>query len=189
MSIANFIPGQPVLSWILAIICGMLVLYFIRPSAHQLLDNLTTLIVQNFRLLSRSLGVSAKNMSQRNKEVLLEHGKQQAERELERQFIRLGSLVEKDLARYPTVQRNIEQNISAMEEKLSQTSEVPAPLPEWTEAVESITKLKDTTKNDAVVGKLLQAIYEAFHTQQNEVMSTYKTVSYTHLTLPTTPYV
>lgn len=174
MSIANFIPGQPVLSWILAIICGMLVLYFIRPSAHQLLDNLTTLIVQNFRLLSRSLGVSAKNMSQRNKEVLLEHGKQQAERELERQFIRLGSLVEKDLARYPTVQRNIEQNISAMEEKLSQTSEVPAPLPEWTEAVESITKLKDTTKNDAVVGKLLQAIYEAFHTQQNEVMSTYK---------------
>ncbi len=174
MSIANFIPGQPILSWILAIICGMLILYFIRPSVHQLLDNLTTLIVQNLRLLSRSLSVSAKHMSERNKEVLLEHGKQQAERELERQFIRLGKLVEKDLSRYPTVQRDIEQNISAMEDKLTQTAVVPAPLPEWTEAVESISKLKDTTKNDAVVGKLLQAIYEAFHTQQKEVMDTYK---------------
>lgn len=174
MSIANFIPGQPILSWILAIVSGMLILYFIRPSAHQLLDNLTTLLVQNLRLLSRSLKLSAKHMSLRNTEVLLEHGKQQAERELERQFIRLGSLVEKDLARYPTVQRNIEQNISLMEDKLSQTSNVPAPLPEWTEAVESISKLKDSTKNDAVVGKLLQAIYEAFHTQQKEVMDTYK---------------
>jgi hypothetical protein len=174
MSIANFIPGQPILSWILAIIGGMLILYFIRPSAHQLLDNLTSLLVQMLRLLSRSLVISAKNMSVRNKEVLLEHGKQQAERELERQFIRLGSLVEKDLARYPTVQRNIEQNIASMEDKLSQTSEVPAPLPEWTEAVESIAKLKNTTKNDAVVGKLLQAIYDAFHTQQKEVTDTYK---------------
>ena len=111
MSIANFIPGQPVLSWILAILCGMLILYFIRLSVHQLLDNLTALIVQNVRLFSRSLGTSAKHMSVRNKEVLLEHGKQQAERELERQFIRLGRLVENDLARYPTVQRYIEQNI------------------------------------------------------------------------------
>ena len=174
MSIANFIPGQPILSWILAIISGMLILYFIRPSAHQLLDTLATLLVQNLRLLSRSLKISAKHMAERNTEVLLEHGKQQAERELERQFIRLGSLVEKDLARYPTVQRTIEQNIAVMEEKLTETASVPAPLPEWTEAVESISKLKDSTKNDAVVGKLLQAIYEAFHTQQSEVMSTYK---------------
>jgi hypothetical protein len=174
MSIANFIPGQPILSWILAVIGGMLILYFIRPSAHQLLDNLTSLLVQILRLLSRSLVLSAKNMSVRNKEVLLEQGKQQAERELERQFIRLGSLVEKDLARYPMVQRNIEQNIASMEDKLSQTSNVSAPLPEWTEAVESIAKLKDTTKNDAVVGKLLQAIYEAFHSQQKEVTNTYK---------------
>lgn len=174
MTIAHLIPGQPVLSWILAIISTMLVLYFIRPSAHQLLDNLTQLIVQNLRLLSRSFLAAAKNMSVRNKEVLLEHGKQQAERELERQFIRLGNLVEKDLSRYPTVQRNIEQNIASMEDKLTETSVVPAPLPEWTEAVESISKLKDSTKNDAVVGKLLQAIYEAFHKQQSEVMNTYK---------------
>lgn len=174
MSVANFIPGQPVLSWILVIVGAMLVLYFIRPSAHQLLDHLTQLIVQNFRMLGRALLNTSRHMSARNREVLLEHGKQQAERELERQFIRLGKLVEKDLARYPTVQRNIEQNISQMEDKLSQTSEVPVPLPEWTEAVESISKLKDTTKNDAVVGKLLQAIYEAFHKQQNEVMVTYR---------------
>ena len=174
MSVSNFIPGQPVLSWILVILGAMLVLYFIRGSAHHLLDQLSQLIIQNLKLLSRALLNASRHMSARNREVLLEHGKQQAERELERQFIRLGRLVEKDLGRYPTVQRNIEQNISQMEDKLTQTSEVPAPLPEWTEAVESISKLKDTTKNDAVVGKLLQAIYEAFHKQQNEVMVTYR---------------
>jgi len=174
MTVANFIPGQPVLSWILVILAATLTLYFIRSSAHQLLNHLTLLIVQNLKLLSRAIKHTGEALSKRNREVLLEHGRQQAERELERQFIRLGNLVEKDLARYPTVQRNIEQNISQMEDKLGKTSEVPAPLPEWTEAVESITKLKDSTKNDAVVGKLLQAIYEAFNKQQQEVMSTYR---------------
>ncbi len=174
MFISNLIPGEPVLSWLLVIIAANLILYFIRQSAHELLDNLTQMIIQNLKLLSHALVKTAKHMNRRNREVLLEHGKQQAERELERQFIRLGNLVEKDLARYPTIQRNIEQNISHMEDKLSQTSEVPAPLPEWTEAVESITRLKDTTKNDAVVGKLLQAIYEAFHKQQGEVLGTYR---------------
>lgn len=174
MTVANFIPGQPVLSWILVILAATLTLYFIRSSAHQLLNHLTLLIVQNLKLLSRAIKHTGEALSKRNREVLLEHGRQQAERELERQFIRLGNLVEKDLARYPTVQRNIEQNISQMEDKLGKTSEVPAPLPEWTEAVESITKLKDSTKNDAVVGKLLQAIYEAFNKQQQEVMATYR---------------
>ncbi|MGK0445411.1 MAG: hypothetical protein ACJA1U_002355 [Bermanella sp.] len=174
MFVSNLIPGEPVLSWLLVIIAANLILYFIRHSAHQLLDSLTLLVVQNLKMLSHALVKTARQMSKRNREVLLEHGKQQAERELERQFIRLGNLVEKDLARYPTIQRNIEQNISHMEDKLSQTSEVPAPLPEWTEAVESITRLKDTTKNDAVVGKLLQAIYEAFHKQQGEVLGTYR---------------
>jgi len=174
MFISNLIPGEPVLSWLLVIIAANLILYFIRHSAHQLLDSLTLLVVQNLKMFSHALVKTARQMARRNREVLLEHGKQQAERELERQFIRLGNLVEKDLGRYPTIQRNIEQNISSMEDKLSQTSEVPAPLPEWTEAVESITRLKDTTKNDAVVGKLLQAIYEAFHKQQGEVLGTYR---------------
>ncbi len=174
MPIANIIPGQPVLSWILVLLCSTLVLYFIRQSAHQLLDSLTQLVVQNLRLLSKALLNVSKQMAIRNRDVLFEHGQQQAERALDRQFIRLANLVEKDLSRYPSVQRDIEQNISSMEDKLQQTSEVPSPLPEWTEAVESISKLKDSTKNDAVVGKLLQAIYEAFHKQQSEVMNVYR---------------
>ncbi|MEH6343724.1 MAG: hypothetical protein V7785_01445 [Bermanella sp.] len=174
MSISLIIPGQPWLSWILAYLVLVLVMYFIRQSAHQLLDNLTQLIIENLRILSKALLNTSKQMSIRNRDVLLEHGQQQAERELERQFIRLANLVEKDLSRYPTVQRDIEENITNMEDKLLQTSQVPSPLPEWTEAVESISKLKDSTKNDAVVGKLLQAIYEAFHKQQGEVMRVYR---------------
>ncbi len=174
MSISLIIPGQPWLSWILAYLVLVLVMYFIRQSAHQLLDNLTQLIIENLRILSKALLNTSKQMSIRNRDVLLEHGQQQAERELERQFIRLANLVEKDLSRYPTVQRDIEENITNMEDKLLQTSQVPSPLPEWTEAVESISKLKDSTKNDAVVGKLLQAIYEAFHKQQSEVMRVYR---------------
>ena len=174
MQIANLIPGEPVLSWLLVIVAANIILYFIRVSAHELFNSLTRLITQNLKLLSKALLKTAQQMKERNREVLLEHGKQQAERELERQFIRLGNVVEKDLHRYPEIQRHIEQNISQMEDKLAQTSQVPLPSPEWTEAVESIAKLKDTTKNDAVVGKLLQAIFEAFQKQQGEVLTTHR---------------
>lgn len=172
--IGNLFPGQPILSWLVVLIGGMLILYFIRYGVHQLLNNFTLLINQNLRLISRALLNTAKLMAKRNREVLLEHGKQQAQRELERQFMRLSALVEKDLGRYPDIQRNIEHNITHMEGKLAQTSPVPVPLPEWTEAVAAIAKLKDSTKNDAVVGKLLQSIHEAFHTQQQEVMLSYR---------------
>jgi hypothetical protein len=174
MPIANIIPGQPVLSWILVLLCSTLVLYFIRQSIHQLFDSFAQLLVQNLKLLSKALLNVSTQMAVRNRDVLFEHGQQQAERALDRQFIRLANLVEKDLSRYPGVQRNIEKNIRSMEDKLQETSEIPAPLPEWTEAVESISKLKNSTKNDAVVGKLLQAIYEAFHKQQVEVMNAYR---------------
>jgi len=174
MAIANLIPGQPVLSWILVILGIMLVLYFIRHSVHQLLNNLTRLFISNLRLASKALMNTARTMRHRNKEVLLDYGKQQAKRELERQFVRLTALVEKDLGRYPDIQRELQQNVASMEDKLQETSEVPPPLPEWTEAVEAIARLKDSTKNDAVVGKLLQSIYEAFHTQQKEVMARYR---------------
>lgn len=174
MLISNLIPGEPVLSWLLVILGANIILYFIRSSAHHLFDSLSRLVVQNLKLLSHGLIESAHEMNRRNREVLLEHGKQQAERELERQFIRLGNLVEKDLGRYPEIQRHVEQNIAHMEDKLSQTSQVPLPTPEWTEAVESIAKLKDATKNDAVVGKLLQAIFEAFQKQQGEVLQSHR---------------
>lgn len=174
MQIEYLIPGYPLLSYLLVFLGLNLVLYFIRHSVHQLIDNIAQLFVQNLRLISKAFKNSAANMASRNREVLLEHGRQQAERELDRQFIRLGNAVENDLARYPTVQRHIEQLVSDMEDKLQKTAEIPSPLPEWTEAVESISRLKDVTKNDAVVGKLLQAIYEAFNKQQNEVTQIYR---------------
>lgn len=174
MQIEYLIPGYPLLSYLLVFLGLNLVLYFIRHSVHALIDNIGQLFVQNLRLISKAFKNSAANMAARNREVLLEHGRQQAERELDRQFMRLGHAVENDLARYPTVQRHIEQLVSDMEDKLQKTAEIPAPLPEWTEAVESISRLKDVTKNDAVVGKLLQAIYEAFNKQQTEVTQIYR---------------
>ncbi len=172
--ISNLIPGQPILSWILVLVGATLILYFVRTPAHQLLQSIGNLGYRSLRLSSRTLSAAALRVSTRNREVLFEHGRELAERELERNFIRLGEMVEKDLARYPNIQRNIEQNIAQMEDKLSETGLVPPPVPEWTEAVEAIAKLKDSTKNDAVVGKLLQAIYEAFHKQQAEVLSVYR---------------
>lgn len=182
--ISNLIPGQPLLAWLLVLIAATLVLYFIRGSAHQLLHGFFQMLYRSLRLSALSIRASGELMAKRNREVLFEHGREMAERELERHFARLGKMVEKDLSRYPNIQRNIEQNIAGMEDRLKDTSEVPPPIPEWAEAVESISKLKDTTKNDAVVGKLLQAIYEAFHKQQAEVMADYrKDVSKRHTIL------
>lgn len=182
--ISNLIPGQPLLAWLLVLIAATLVLYFIRGSAHQLLHAFFQTLYRSLRISALSIRGAGDAIATRNREVLFEHGRDMAERELERHFARLGKMVEKDLSRYPNIQRNIEQNIASMEDKLKDTSEVPPPIPEWAEAVESISKLKDTTKNDAVVGKLLQAIYEAFHKQQAEVMTDYrKDVSKRHTIL------
>ena len=81
-------------------------------------------------------------MRQRNRAVLLAHGRQEAGSRIEREFERLGALVERDLQGYPALQRKLLDEITRIEEDYKKCGEVPPPPPDWVEAVAAIANVK-----------------------------------------------
>jgi uncharacterized protein YukE len=95
-------------------------------------------------------------MKERNKAVLLAHGKQETGQRIEREFERLGALVQRDLQGYPTLQRKLLDEITRIEEDYRKCGEVPPPPPDWVEAVSAMASVK--TGGSEMVQRILEEI-------------------------------
>jgi hypothetical protein len=168
------IPGQPALSVLILVTLLMIGLYMGRSSIHFVIVQMSRLIYSAMRLGARSLGLAEKKLRDRNREVLLELGREQVERQLDRDFFRVNTVVERDLGRYPALQRVIADQITAIEEDYKKSGQMLPPTPEWIEAVEAVAKLKLDHKNNPLTANILDSIHEASVKHQKQVMKDYR---------------
>ncbi|WP_390619056.1 hypothetical protein [Maricurvus nonylphenolicus] len=152
----------------------MLVLYLSRESSHKAIHDFFHLLYSSMRLMARSLGLAEKRLHARNKEVLLDLGREHAERELQREFFRINKFVERDLGGYPKLQRSIEEQITLIDEDYRQSAAVPQPSPEWLDAVESLAKLHLKDKGQHLTGKILADVHQAAEDQQRDTLQSYR---------------
>ncbi len=168
----NLIEGQPVLS-ILVWACGLvLVMYFARQPAHQLILTLVRSIRSALRLMAKSVTLAERQLRARNREVLLEKGKEHAERFIEREFERIELLVKRDLSDYPSLQRDLNEQITRIDEDYVQSSGVPPRPPEWLQAVENMTQISDN--GSPVVAKILHDIHNTLRKALDTDMHEYR---------------
>ena len=135
-------PENPALSILVLALLGMVFLYAARKPMHDLLHAVGGLVGAPLRVGSRWLTSAATAMRQRNKAVLLAHGKQEAGNRIEREFERVAATVKRDLQGYPTLQRKLLDEITRIEEDYRKCGEVPPPSPDWVEAVAAVANVK-----------------------------------------------
>lgn len=135
-------PDNPGLSVVVLAAVAMAFLYAARKPMHDLIRSLGQALGGPLRLGARWLFAAADEMNRRNKAVLLAHGRQEAGARVEREFERLGALVERDLQGYPTLQRKLLDEITRIEEDYKKCGEVPPPPPDWVEAVAAVAGIK-----------------------------------------------
>lgn len=153
----NIIKGQPELS-ILTWVCVLIVvMYIARQPAHQMILLLTRSIRNALRLIAQSVMIAEKQLKKRNREVLLAQGQEHAERFIEREFQRVEILVNRDLSGYPSLQRDLKEQITRIDEDYVQSSEVPPKPPEWLKAVQAVADIPDN--GSPVVAKILNDIH------------------------------
>ncbi len=129
--------------YILALaIPGMLFLYAARKPMHELIQAAGLALAGPLRISARWLLAAANEMSRRNKEVLLAHGRQEVGQRIEREFERVALLVNRDLQGYPALQRRLLDEITRIEEDYKKCGEVPPPPPDWVEAVAAVASIK-----------------------------------------------
>ena len=111
-------------------------------------------------------------MKQRNKAVLLAHGRQEIGQRIEREFERLGALVRRDLQGYPALQRKLLDEITRIEEDYKKCGEVPPPPPDWVEAVAAMANVK--TGGSELVQRVLEEIKRSINTIHDKAIGEYR---------------
>lgn len=163
-------------SWVLTLLLFIVViavLYLARTFAHKAISSAFDAMYRGLRMLSTFILSSRKRLSERNREVLLEQGREQVDRDLEKQFFEISKYVQKDLGGYPELQREIQEQVTRIQEDYEKSREVPLPDPNWLEAIESISKMKDQ-KGSGFSDSILKQVHKTAEKQHKESVSYYR---------------
>ena len=154
---SNLIDGEPGLSITISVLVLILLMYVSRKPAHDIILSITRGIRNALRLLARSIMSAERVVIAKNREVLLTQGKETSERIIEREFHRVASQVNRDLSGYPSLQRDLKDQITRIDDDYVGSSEVPPQPPEWLKAIEAVASIPDN--GSPVVGKILNDIH------------------------------
>jgi hypothetical protein len=165
-------PDNAALSIFVLALVAMVFLYAARRPVHELIRAVGGLIGGPLRLGARWLIVTAEEMKQRNRAVLLAHGRHETGQRIEREFERLGAVVRRDLQGYPTLQRKLLDEITRIEEDYKKCGEVPPPPPDWVEAVTAMANVK--TGGSEMVLKILGEIKTSIASIHDRAIGEYR---------------
>src|SRR5712692_2466289 len=165
------VPGNAALSALILFLIAMPFLYAARAPVHNLVRAVGNLASGPLRLVSRWLLVAAREMRERNRQVLLAHGQEETAQHIAREFERVALLVRRDLEGYPALQRRLLDEITRVEEDYKKCGEVPPPPPEWVEAVDAIAKVKN---GNELVQRVLDEINVSIKEIHEKVLATYR---------------
>ena len=171
-SLLAFTPWPP-LSALILLMLLVTALYLARGTAHQAIHALAMALAHGFRLASHAVACAEKRLAARNRDVLLAAGREAKERIVEREFVRVGDTVRKDLASYPDMHRRLSEAILRIEEDQEKAVEVPPEAPGWAKAVEVVAQLD--TRNTGV--DILSDIHKSMVKAHDEAMDDYRKAS------------
>jgi hypothetical protein len=167
-----FWPDNAALSVLVLLLIVIPFLYAARKPMHGIIRSLTRAITQPMRLGARWLSLTARELRQRNKVVLLAHGREEVGQLVEREFERVGMLVRRDLQGYPALQRKLLDEITRVEEDYHKCGEVPPPPPDWIEAVAAMAKVK--SNGNEMVQRVLEEIKRSVDKIHDKALNEYR---------------
>jgi hypothetical protein len=163
---------NPVLSGLIWFAALSAVLYFARHPAQKYILAFAEVMHKAMRLAAFTVMSAEKRLQARNREVLLEAGREAAERQIEREFERVENSVTRDLAQYPTLQRKLSESVTHIDEDYQQSTEVPPNPPDWCKVVESVAKIE--SRGDAMVSSILKDIHKSMVKAQDQAIKEHR---------------
>jgi hypothetical protein len=171
---AAWLPDSPLLAVALAL-AAVTVMYLGRFAGHGAIRALAAAIKDVLELAAAAVTSAQGHLEKRNREVLLEMGREQAERLVEQEFRRIHTLVERDIGSYPAIHQEIKQQLTQIDEDYRASADVAPPPPVWTKAVEAIAAIP--SKGDPMVGRILSDIQKALADAQTDATREYRKAS------------
>lgn len=150
-------------------------MYLARKPFHRAVLAFSLVINNALRLSAASVRQAEKKLVERNREVLMAEGLENAERLVEREFDRINAAVVRDLKGYPALQRQMAEVATKLEEDYARSVEVPPNLPNWINIIESVASIKHD--GDPMVGKMLGEIDRNLREQNRTAIESFRSAS------------
>ncbi len=163
---------QLALSIVIWLFVLIVLMYFARQPAHSAIRSFSKVIRNSMRLGARSTMLAEERLKERNKEVLIAAGREATERYIEREFQRVENVVGRDLSGYPSLHRELKEQIINIDSDYRESSEVPPSPPAWVKAVEAVAKIP--SNGDPMVSKILGDIQTTINNVHNTAMQEYR---------------
>ena len=146
-----------------------------RDQLHLAIRSFIRVIHNGMRLTSASVLKAEKRLVQRNREVLIAEGLEEAERSIERKFERINTAIERDLAKYPSIHRKLSEVVTKLEEDYNQSTDVPIALSNWVNIIDDIANIEHT--GDTLVSNMLEEIKDTLESQHKAAIENYQNSS------------
>lgn len=146
--------GISALIWLFIIVVLM---WMARTPAHKTIRSFSLVIRNAMRMTAHSVTALEKRLLERNREVLLTTGLEETERYIEREFQRVEDVVTRDMSGYPSLQRDLKEQIIKIDEDYRESSEVPPVPKNYIDAIEAVNKIN--SNGDSMVANVLKAIH------------------------------
>lgn len=159
-------------SLIIWLLLAITILYLGRKPAHQLFKSTGRAVFSTMRLWAATLTKLETRLAERNRQVLLANGAKASEKSIEREFSRIKDVVQRDLAQYPALHKQIAESIEKIEADYQKSADAALLPPAWGEVVETISSLPSS--GDPTISKILANIKKAVEESHEQTLKAYK---------------
>ncbi|MGD8785487.1 MAG: hypothetical protein PVG75_13665 [Thioalkalispiraceae bacterium] len=166
---------NPFLSGLIWFIVIVAVMYFARTPAHLAIISFCRVFHNAMRLSARAVMRAEARLNARNREVLLAQGREATERIIEREFDRVDATVRRDLAEYPSLHRQLSEEITQIDDDYKDSTEVPPEPPAWVKAVDAVAKIPG---KDPMVASILEDIHSSMVKANTQAIEEYRKSSH-----------
>lgn len=177
-------PNQAGVSAAIWLFIIVIMMWLARMPAHKAIRSFSFIIRNAMRMTAHSITSLEKHLTDRNREVLLSTGLEQTERYIEREFHRVEDVVTRDLSGYPSLQRELKDQITKIDNDYRESSEVP-PMPQnYVDVIDSVSKIQGN--GDPMVTRILGEIQTTMkHNSEKEIVEYRKSSKERHTLLKT----
>ena len=146
--------GVSALIWLCIVV---LLMWMARTPAHKTIRSFSLVIRNAMRMAAHAVTALEKRLLERNREVLLTTGLEETERYIEREFQRVEDIVTRDMAGYPSLQRDLKEQIIRIDEDYRDSAEIPPVPKNYIKAIEAVNNIN--SNGDSMVANILKAIH------------------------------
>ena len=112
-------PSQAGVSAAIWLVIIIIMMWLARIPAHRAIRSFSFIIRNAMRMTAHSITSLEKHLKERNREVLLATGMEETERYIEREFQRVEDVVTRDLSGYPSLQRELKDQITKIDNDMA----------------------------------------------------------------------